>query len=103
MILKVAKYVITKRIESNKPITNLDLQKLLKQIQDEIPNLFFDEYQKMNNIYCYPNVYYYFAGYGVMPITYKYNIVLSTKTKIKIDEIIDNFVGFTEKILKEDL
>lgn len=102
MILKIAKYVITKRIESNKPITNLDLQKLLKQIQDET-NLFFDEYQKINNINCYPNVFYYFAGYGVMPITYKYNIVISKKTKIKIDEIIDNFVGFTEKILKEDL
>jgi ABC-type transporter lipoprotein component MlaA len=95
----IAKYVVTRRYNNNKPISNIDLQKVLKLIQDET-NLFSDSYEQLNRIYCYPNVYYHFAGFGVMPITNKYNIGISKYVTDKIDDIIDNFVDTPTRILQ---
>ena len=95
----IAKYVVTRRYNNNKPISNIDLQKVLKLIQDET-NLFSDSYEQLNGIYCYLNVYYHFAGFGVMPITYKYNIGISKYVTDKIDNIIDNFVDTPTRILQ---
>ena len=97
-----AKYVVSRRYKNGNPITNLDLQQILKQIQDaqKEPKLFYDEYQQLGGIKCYPNIYYLFSGYGVMPITYVYNVNISQREAEIVNNIIDNYVDNVTRILK---
>ncbi len=80
--INLAKYVVTKCVTDNKPISNLQLQKILFYIQkchlkkEQIA--FYDDIEAWKFGPVVPNVYYRFCGYGAMPITIPYkNIDIS--------------------------
>lgn len=71
--LNIAKYLIYKSYKLKKPITNLELQILLytlQQKQAKVYNntLFYDMIDISTLFPRVNNVYYYFAGFGAMPI-----------------------------------
>ena len=71
--LDLSKYIVSKCIKDGHPISNLQLQKILYYIQreflgrDEIA--FFDDIEAWQFGPVVPNVYYYFSGFGAMPIS----------------------------------
>lgn len=71
--LDLSKYIVSKCIEDGHPISNLQLQKILYYIQKDF--LQRDEIAFSDNIEAWqfgpvvPNVYYYYCGYGAMPIS----------------------------------
>ena len=71
--IDLAKYIVSKCIEDSHPISNLQLQKILYYIQkdflqrDEIA--FSDDIEAWQFGPVVPNVYYYYCGYGAMPIS----------------------------------
>lgn len=72
-VLDIAKYLIYKSNKLNKPITNLELQILLYALQQEQAKvynktLFYDMIDISTPFPRINIVYYYFAGYGAMPI-----------------------------------
>lgn len=94
--LELAKYIVTKCINDDKPITNLYLQDILYKIQKEWlrnkSRAFYDDFEAWRFGPVIPNVHYYFVGcFGVMPITTKYpNITIDNpKAKAVIDAIIE--------------
>ena len=98
-IINLAKYIISKRYSLGKPINNLDLQHILKQIQDKT-HCFYDECDMSKGYPVYLNVYYRFCGFGIMPIWLKYDVSIDSDNKIKIDNIIKNFTDTTTCILE---
>lgn len=70
--LELSKYIVAKCAADGYPISNLQLQKILFYIQKEF--LQHDQFAFYDNIEAWqfgpvvPNVYYYFCGYGAMPI-----------------------------------
>ena len=88
--LDIARYIINKCTKESSPISNLQLQKILYYIQKEY--LKNHEYAFSDVIEAWqfgpvvPEVYYYFCGFGAMPITSRYEIKLDN-TQI-IDKII---------------
>lgn len=87
--LDIAKYIIDKCTKEDCPISNLQLQKILYYIQKAY--LKKHEYAFSDGIEAWqfgpvvPEVYYYFCGFGAMPITSRYEIQLEN-TQI-IDKI----------------
>ena len=72
-IRNIAKYLIYKSNKLNKPITNLELQILLYALQQEYAKvynnvLFYDMIDISTPFPLINTVYYYFVGYGAMPI-----------------------------------
>lgn len=72
--IDLAKYVVTKCINENCPISNLQLQKILYYIQKEFlqtKNIaaFSDNIEAWQFGPVVPNVYYHFCGFGAMPIS----------------------------------
>ena len=95
--LELAKYVVSKCIQDDNPISNLQLQKILFYIQrDYLQNenraAFADEIEAWRFGPVVPNTYYNFWNYGAMPITVKeeVNIRLTPHDKKKIDGIIED-------------
>lgn len=91
--IDLAKYIVTKCTKEHCSITNLQLQKILCSIQEHFQQkgkrAFGDN---IGNWQCgpvIPNVYYYFGGFGAMPISTTYDIIFPvTKEKLEIDTII---------------
>lgn len=73
----LSKYIVTKCATDNYPISNLQLQKILYFIQKAYLNqetrAFSDEIEAWQFGPVVPNVYYYFSGYGAMPIGDEYD------------------------------
>lgn len=93
--LDLAKYIVYKCIKDNHPITNLQLQKILYYIQkDFLKNdkfAFFDDIEAWQFGPVVPNVYYYYCGYGAMPISFAHeNYEIYPNDKECIDSIIEN-------------
>lgn len=71
--IDLSKYIVSKCIDDGHPISNLQLQKILYYIQkdflcrDDIA--FLDEIEAWQFGPVVPNVYYYYCGYGAMPIS----------------------------------
>lgn len=91
--IDLSKYIVSKCIADRQPISNLQLQKILYYIQKKF--LETDRIAFGDNIEAWqfgpvvPNVYYYYCGYGAMPISFEYeapNIEQSDK------DIIDNII-----------
>lgn len=82
--LTIAKYVVSKCTEENCMITNLQLQGILYFIQldslkrTRIP-AFSDDIEAWKFGVAVPDVYYYFCGFGALPIisTYEINFLLN--------------------------
>lgn len=92
--LEWAKYIVTKCVEDNHPISNLQLQKILYFIQKEFLKrgkiAFSDEVEAWPLGPVVPSAYYYFCGFGAMTIidaSYKPNI--SSAAKSIADPIIE--------------
>lgn len=72
----LSKYLVTKCIQDENPITNLQLQKILYHIQKAFLKrgdiAFYDEIEAWQLGPVVPSVYYFFCSYGGMPITLPY-------------------------------
>lgn len=75
--LQLAKYIVSKCIEDKHPISNLQLQKILYFVQREFlqkrgHSAFKDDIEAWRFGPVVPEVYYYFCGFGAMPISHLY-------------------------------
>lgn len=91
--LDLAKYVVSKCENDGKPITNLQLQKILYYIQklflEKKDVAFFDDIEAWQFGPVVPNVYYYFCGFGAMPITVNFSSDLKIEYQNEVDRIIE--------------
>lgn len=92
--LELSKYIVSKCIQDDCPITNLQLQRILYLVQLEFLQkrdcpAFDDSIQAWSFGPVIPKVYYYFCGFGAMPISHLYG-----KHEIASDgkELVDNIV-----------
>lgn len=105
--LTLAKYIVTKCVQDCCPISNLQLQKILYFIQvDALKTT--GEPAFLNNIEAWqfgpvvPEVYYYFCGFGAMPIFSTYANDCTLKNKETIDFIIEKKRSLEPWILVEE-
>ncbi len=94
--VELSKYIVTKCAREDCPISNLQLQKILYFIQKAYlkqgSQAFADETEAWQFGPVVPNVYYYFSGYGAMPIwdDYDYSgLSLTAKDHGIIDPIVE--------------
>lgn len=93
--LDLAKYVVSKCVFDDSPISNLQLQKILYYIQKDYLSrdqiAFSDEIEAWQFGPVVPNVYYYYCGYGAMPISTALGIFNPThEDKTIIDPIVES-------------
>lgn len=103
---QIAHYIVSKCIDDNCPITNLQLQNILYYIQIKyLKNnelAFYDDIEAWQFGAVIPSVYYKYCGFGVMPITLKlevnnidssdanrFNTVINEKRKLFLWDISD--------------
>lgn len=105
--MDLANYIVGKCIKDNVPITNLQLQRILYFVQKDFLKrgspAFSDEIEAWEFGPVVPNVYFYFCGFGAMPISMSRDAVpnLSTDKNI-IDNIVENKRSLTPwEITKE--
>ncbi len=91
--IDVAKYAVTRCMSSDHPISNLHLQKILYYVQKSYLSrgemAFSDDFEAWRFGPVIPDVYFYFCGYGAMPITAKFEQVISEIDCEKINGIVD--------------
>lgn len=94
--IDLSNYIVTKCIEDDKPINNLQLQAILYYIQKHFLQLngsiaFEDNIEARHFGPCISHIYYHFSIYGVIPIVYCQDTFDNIKDshKIIIDEIIE--------------
>lgn len=93
---QIAQYVLEKCENDKNPITNVQLQQILYCIQraflkERNNRCIADDFEVFAFGPCVPNLYYYYAGFGAMPIT---NITFRDGT-IEVDDrlLIDRIVA----------
>lgn len=95
--VELSKYIITKCARDNKPISNLQLQKILYFIQKEylqkkgVP-AFDDPIEAWRFGPVVPEAYYFFCGSGAMPITdvYEDANIDNVTDRALIDKIVED-------------
>lgn len=91
--IDLAKYIVTRCANADNPISNLQLQKILYYVQMEFLNknrqAFNDAIEAWQFGPVVPNVYYYFCGYGAMPITNTYDVEIDPADEAIINPIVD--------------
>lgn len=93
--IDLAKYIVNKCYKDNKPISNLQLQKIMYYIQKDFLHrtgyvAFDDLIEAWQFGPVVPNVYYHFCGYGAMPITITYDCInIAEQDKSYIDKIVE--------------
>lgn len=93
--LELSKYIVTKCINDGKPISNLQLQKILYYIQrvflKQGEPAFSDTIEAWQFGPVVPNVYYYYCGFGAMPISILEKAPdLPEKDTMEINEIVED-------------
>lgn len=90
--LDISKYVVTKCTAESCAITNLQLQKILYYIQKEYlakgSAAFGDPIEAWKFGPVVREVYYYFCGYGAMPIVADYDFMPEPADRSIIDKIV---------------
>lgn len=91
--IDLANYIVDKCIKDSTPITNLQLQRILYIVQKDFLKrgyqAFSDDIEAWGFGPVVPNVYFYFCGFGAMPIS----VSRDTVPNLSIDKnIIDNIV-----------
>lgn len=95
--IDLAKYIVSKCIKDDSPISNLQLQKIMFCIQKDF--LSRDEIAFPDDIEAWPfgpaipDVYYHYCGFGVMPISFSienFDISLKPEDTTIIDNIIES-------------
>lgn len=92
--INLSKYIVSKCIEDDHPISNLQLQKILYYIQKDFLSrddlAFSDAIEAWQFGPVVPNVYYYYCGYGAMPISSAYEkYEVDAKDKNAINVIVE--------------
>jgi len=93
--IDLAKYIVTKCTHDDTPISNLQLQKILYYVQkaflDAGKAAFSDDIQAWQFGPVVPSVYYFFCGFGAMPIssTYEDCPIVASPDKEIIDSIVE--------------
>ena len=91
--LYLAKYIIDKCAKDEYPISNLQLQKILYQLQKELLKkgtvLINDDFQAWAYGPVVPKVYFEFCSYGAKCIDEKYDVKIEKQIKHVIDPIIE--------------
>lgn len=90
----LSKYIVTKCIADGHPISNLQLQKILYYIQKDFLNrndiAFPDAIEAWQFGPVVPDVYYYYCGYGAMPISIENGgVAVSPVDAAVIDKIVE--------------
>ena len=92
--IDLSKYIVMKCIKDSHPISNLQLQKILFYIQKEFLSkgkmAFADDIEAWQFGPVVPDVYYYFCGFGAMPISMmqgEYSI--EEQDEVIVDDIIE--------------
>lgn len=95
--LDLSKYIVSKCVNDGCPISNLQLQKILYYIQKECLQtrnevMFYDDIEAWQFGPVVPNVYYYFCGFGAMPISSPFlcDVSLNDKDSAIVDNIVKN-------------
>ena len=92
--LYLAKYIIDKCAKDEYPISNLQLQKILYNLQKKLLKNEFvlvnDNFQAWAYGPVVPKVYFEFCSYGSMRIDEKYNVKIENQIKCIIDPIIES-------------
>lgn len=92
--LELSKYIVSNCIDEKHPISNLQLQKILYCVQREFLQhnniAFADDIEAWQFGPVVPNVYYYFCGFGVMPISFLWEDcpILNGADETIINEIV---------------
>ena len=89
-----SKYIVLKCIKDGHPISNLQLQKILFYIQKDFLSkgkiAFADDIEAWQFGPVVPDVYYYFCGFGAMPISIMQGeYTIEEQDKAIVDEIIE--------------
>lgn len=92
--IDLANYIVDKCIKDDAPITNLQLQRILYFVQKDFLKrgyqAFSDDIEAWEFGPVVPNVYFYFCGFGAMPISISRDAVPNlTSDKNIIDNIIE--------------
>lgn len=93
--LDLSKYIVSKCIQDNSPISNLQLQKILYYVQKDFLKkdsiAFSDDIEAWPFGPVVPNVYYHFCGFGAMPISNTFDkFAINPKDSPVIDAIVEN-------------
>lgn len=96
-VLDLAKYIIDKCVKDKKPISNLQLQKILYYVQvafikEQKTPLFKEEIEAWQFGPVVPIVYGYFCGFGSLRIRVSYDdvsLTIDSKSKAMLDKIIE--------------
>ena len=92
----LSKYIVYKCITDGRPISNMQLQKMLYCIQREFLKndriAFADDIQAWQFGPVVPNVYYTFCGFGAMPISVsnKPTIEINEQDRRTVDQIVES-------------
>lgn len=91
--LNIAKYIIDKCTRENRPVSNLQLQKILYYIQREFLQqgkmAFSEEIEAWQFGPVVPEVYKQYCGFGAIPIRMRYNIQINQDDIWIIDSIVE--------------
>lgn len=92
--LTLAKYIVSKCVQDDCPISNLQLQKILYYIQicflrKTGAPAFHEDIEAWQFGPVVPEVYYHFCGFGAMPIFSTYEIMFPLENKEDIDLIVE--------------
>lgn len=93
--IDLSKYIISKCIDDGHPISNLQLQKILYYIQKDFLSrddiAFSDDIEAWQFGPVVPNVYYYYCGYGAMPISFAHErFDIESKDEPTVDIIVES-------------
>lgn len=92
--IDLSKYIVTKCVRDGRPISNLQLQKILYYVQKAYlangAQAFSDEIEAWQFGPVVPTSYYHFAGFGAMPISLDYgNVNIASTDQALIDPIVE--------------
>lgn len=93
--INLSKYIVSKCIDDNYPISNLQLQKILYYIQKDFLKrnelAFSDDIEAWQFGPVVPDVYYHYCGYGAMPISFTFErFDVDLKDKDVINRIVES-------------
>lgn len=92
--IDLSKYIVSKCIRDGHPISNLQLQKILFYIQKDFLSkgyiAFVDDIEAWQFGPVVPDVYYYFSGFGAMPISIMQGeYTIDEQDKTIVDRIVE--------------
>lgn len=94
--IDLSKYIVSKCIDDGHPISNLQLQKILYYIQKDFLSrknvaAFSDDIEAWQFGPVVPDVYYYYCGYGAMPISFsRERFDIEPVDKKAVDAIVES-------------